>query len=90
MLVPDAKIAIILLSNWPAPLSTLSLQILDDMLDLPEQEAEPKEMEPERSRWSQYVGYYLGQYGLAKITQEEKHLLLDLNGETVPYKGIQQ
>lgn len=82
LLVPDAKIAIILLSNRPAELGKLSLHILDEVLALPEQETEPEKIEPERASWSRYTGWYLGQRGLAKIMQENDHLLLDMNGKT--------
>lgn len=82
LLIPETKLAIILLSNWFADLGTLSLHLLDDLLELPHHEAEPQRREPEGANWSRYIGSYMGRLGLAKVSQEQNHLLLDLNGES--------
>lgn len=90
LLIPEAKLAIVLLSNWFADLGTLSLHLLDELLDLPHHEAERERREPEGTNWSRYIGSYLGRLGLAKVSRMQDHLLLDLNGELCALQAYSQ
>src|ERR1700730_5380555 len=91
LMVPDARVAIIMLVNWYAGLGELANHILDELLHLPQQAIEPQEIAPLKSSWSQYVGWYIGQFGLAKILIIDNQLVLeDMNGDLTPLKAYSQ
>ena len=87
VMVPEAKIAVIMLVNWPAWLHRLSNAILDELLSLPKTVSEPEETIPEQRDQAGLTGWYLGQFGLAKILLKENRLTLELNGEVIPLKA---
>jgi CubicO group peptidase (beta-lactamase class C family) len=87
VMVPEAKIAVIILVNWSTWLNRLSNAILDELLSLPKTVSEPEETIPEQRDQAGLTGWYLGQFGLAKILLKENRLTLELNGEVIPLKA---
>src|SRR5215467_14479059 len=82
VMVPDARTAIIIIVNrYEIDPTSLTKQILDQLFDLPAETPQIQEIEPERSIWPQYVGTYLGPFGLTTISVEEDQLMLDFNGQ---------
>jgi len=88
VMVPEAHVAVSILVNWPAPLRTLSKALLDEMLPVPKWTGAPSEQVPEQSESEDVTGWYLSQFGLAKLLLSENYLTLELNGEVVPLKAI--
>jgi CubicO group peptidase (beta-lactamase class C family) len=88
VMVPDAQVAIIMMVNrFEMDLTSLTKQILDQLFDLPAETPQIQVMEPERSMWPQYVGTYLGPFGLTTISVEEDQLMLDFNGQKAPLQA---
>ena len=88
VMVPDAQIAIIIMVNrFEMDPTSLTKQILDQLFDLPTQTPQIQVIEPERSLWPQYVGTYLGPFGLTTISVEEDQLMLDFNGQKAPLQA---
>jgi hypothetical protein len=87
-MIPNAQVAIVILVNrFEMGLTELTNQILDQLLDLPAETALIQVMEPDRSMWPQYVGTYLGPFGLTTISVEERQLMLDFNGQKAPLQA---
>lgn len=84
MLLPEQKLAFVLLVSRIPFMQRLISVLLDHLLDLPEAIVRPSTHEPERTLWPRYPGSFLGaRTGLAIISVEDDHLVLELNGQRV-------
>ena len=64
-------------------------RILDQLLDLPAELPKPPVIEPDKSRWSQYSGSYLGNSkGLAIIQADDDQLVLNWHGDVIPLVAL--
>lgn len=81
MLIPERRAAIVLHGNG-GPLAGLMRALLDDLFLLPEAEPAPVTMPSDPSKWSAYVGTYLGIYtGLVVVEVVKQKLQLTRNGK---------
>jgi len=87
VMLPEVEVAVSILVNWPAPLTKLSEALLDAVVPVPKPIPPLQEPVPEQSAWADVRGWYLGEFGLAKILLNEDRLILELNGEVVPLKA---
>ncbi len=92
-MAPDTGVAVVMLFNRASDFFATSLKIVyrifDQLLNLPQETPKPQAVEPERSLWALYVGFYLGpRLGLATIQVMDDQLSLDLNGEVVPLNAL--
>ena len=56
--------------------------LLDHLLDLPSTIVQPNFNGPDRTLWPRYIGSFLGAcVGLALISVEDNHLVLELNNQ---------
>lgn len=87
-MVPDLDVAVIALGNrvssefnsWE-----FMSRILDQLLDLPAELPKLPVVEPDKSRWRQYSGSYLGNSkGLAIIQVDDDQLVLNWHGDVTP------
>ena len=92
VLVPEADIAVIMLFNRVGlDYEAITSKILDQLLELPEKEPEPRALEPSRTLWASFAGNYVGRWvGLAIIRIVDDQLVLDLNGEHIPLQTMNQ
>jgi len=82
MLLPDEHLAFILMVSRISSMKRLVNVILDQLLNLPSTSVQPSFNEPERTLWPGYIGSFLGaRVGLAIISIEDNHLMLELNGK---------
>jgi CubicO group peptidase (beta-lactamase class C family) len=82
MLIPEKRAAIVLHGNG-GPLAGLMRALLDDLFLLPETEPACATMPSNPSKWSDYVGTYLGIYtGLVVVEMVNQKLQLTRNGRT--------
>ena len=88
VMLPEAHIAVSILANWPAPLRKVSDTLLDAVVSVPKRTPPPKVPVLDQSAWGGVRGWYLGEFGLAKILLSEDRLTLELNGEVMPLKAI--
>jgi CubicO group peptidase (beta-lactamase class C family) len=91
-LLPEKGTAVILTFNrWFAKGELIADNIIDQLLHLPKQKAEPKIIAPDRSRWSNYIGSYLGfWHGLAQIEIVDDQLSLKKANEIIPLQAVHQ
>jgi CubicO group peptidase (beta-lactamase class C family) len=91
-MVPDSGIAIIAMGNrWSIKFASGEFMngLLDQLLNLPAEKPKPQAVEPDKSRWGNYTGSYLGNWmGLAMIQVCDDALVLDWNGEVIPLKAL--
>lgn len=90
LMAPDSGAAVIMLMNRGGlDIDGLTNNILDNLLDLPQQSSQPQAVEPDRSLWPLYEGSYLGNWtGLAKIQAVNDTLVLTLNGQNIPLQAL--
>ncbi len=86
-MLPEVHVAVSILVNWPAPLRKLSDALLDSVVSVPKRTPPPQEPVPEQSSWGNVRGWYLGEFGLAKILLNKDRLTLELNGEVMLLKA---
>ncbi len=85
-ILPEAKRALIITCNrafgfWDA-LYEIVDQTIAEWLEVPATQPAPTAIAPEKSRWSDYAGIYVGQLrGLVKIATERDTLSVDWHGE---------
>ena len=91
-LLPEKGTAVIMTFNrWLPTVDAVTEHIFDTLLNLPEQQAEPQIVEPDRSLWSTYCGTYLGQWsGLAKVEAEDDRLILKQNDTIIPLQAVRK
>ena len=88
MLLPDKHLALILMVSRTSFMKRLVNVILDHLLHLPSTSEQPSFKEPERTLWPRYIGSFLGaRVGLAIISIEDNHLMLELNGQRLPLQA---
>lgn len=89
-LLPETGTAVIVAFNRRLPtIDAVIERIFDSLLALSEQQAKPQYIEPNRSLWSNYIGYYLGQWsGLAKIEAVNDRLILQQNDMIIPLHAV--
>lgn len=82
MLLPDKRLALILMVNRISFMKRFVNVILDQLIHLPSTSTQLSFKEPERTLWPRYIGSFLGaRVGLAIISIEDNHLMLELNGK---------
>jgi CubicO group peptidase (beta-lactamase class C family) len=82
MLLPDKQLGFILMASRISFMKRLVSKLLDHLLDLPSESQRPGTTSPERTQWSSYTGSFLGVcVGLALISVEDDHLVLELNNQ---------
>ena len=85
MLLPEQNLGFVLMVSRISFMKQLVNIILDSLLNVSSESARPSTNEPERTRWPQYTGSFLGaRAGLAVISVEDDQLVLDLNGQHFP------
>jgi CubicO group peptidase (beta-lactamase class C family) len=89
-LLPETGTAVIMTFNrWLPTVDIVTEGIFDQLLLLPEQQAGPESIEPDRTLWSNYTGSYLGQWrGLTKIEVTNDHLILRQNDTIIPLHAV--
>jgi CubicO group peptidase (beta-lactamase class C family) len=88
MLVPEQKLAFVLMVNRISFIQRLVSVLLDHLLGRSEAAVGPSTNEPERTLWPRYLGSFLGaRTGLAVISVEDDHLVLELNGQRLSLKA---
>jgi len=88
MILPEEKLAFVLMVSRIAFMKRLVGMIMDYLLDMPREHMKPLANKPDRSLWSNYTGAYLGmRAGLAIISIENDQLVLELNGQSIPLEA---
>jgi CubicO group peptidase (beta-lactamase class C family) len=89
-LLPETGTAVIMTFNrWLPTVDTVTEQIFDTLLDLPEQPQKPQTITPDRSLWANYCGNYLGPWtGQATIEVVDDTLTLTQNGSVIPLQAL--
>jgi CubicO group peptidase (beta-lactamase class C family) len=92
VLFPEQGTAVIMVFNrWLPTIETITDNIIDKLLSLPEQKANPPIVEPDRSLWSGYSGSYLGfWHGLAQIEVVNDCLTLKKDNDIILLQAIRQ
>jgi CubicO group peptidase (beta-lactamase class C family) len=91
MLLPDKHLAFILMVSRISFMKLLVRVLLDHLLDLPAEPQRPGITSPKRSQWSKYTGSFLGtRAGLAMISVEDDHLVLELNNQRLALQAYSE
>lgn len=88
MILPEKKLAFVLMVSRIAFMKRLVGTILDYLLGALGEQVKPVASKPDRTSWSNYTGSYLGmRTGLAIIFIENDQLVLELNGQRIPLEA---
>jgi Beta-lactamase len=82
LLLPAKHLALILMVSRISFMKRFVNVILDQLLNLPSTSVQPSFNNPARILWPRYIGSFLGvRAGLAMISVEDDHLVLELNNQ---------
>lgn len=92
-MVPETGTAVVILANnsalWSPHEHSITRFILDGLLDLPSEMPPVATIEPDRSKWDQFVGTYTGaNSGAAEVLRNDDELSIIWQGQTLPLKAV--